>query len=422
MKRYKIFLWILLVSFAFTAVAQESKELKRKKEALQRDIERLEKEAAVAAKGKKMTLAQINALKAQINIRQQKIGVINSQVANLSAHIAQNTHKVENLKSQLSVLKKEYANTILFAQRNQNAYSKMMFVFGAEDFNQAFKRVKYLQQFGQYRKKQAGYIEVKKSDLNTEIVILDKNKKEKKNLLNEEVQEKVKLDKNKKVQVVALNQYKATEKQYQKDIQKRRQQQAAIDREIRAAIRREIEIARRKAEAEEREAERFANAKAKAENKPAPAAKPKKSNTNFLNATPEMEKLSNAFEGNKGSLPWPVQHGQIAERFGKHKVDQATIDNQGIIIETPESENVRAVFSGTVASVTLITGRYMVLIKHGGYFTIYHNLKTVSVSAGTKVGLKQSIGEVGNTGETPLLQFQIWKASNPVNPEHWIAK
>jgi hypothetical protein len=48
---------------------------------------------------------------------------------------------------------------VLFAYRNQSAYNKLMFIFASKDFNQAYRRLKYLQQFGTYRERQARYIQ-----------------------------------------------------------------------------------------------------------------------------------------------------------------------------------------------------------------------------------------------------------------------
>ncbi len=401
------------------AFGQSSAELKRRKEAIQREINLLQKNAAEAAKKKRLTLSQINALNAKIRLMQNKISLINSEIKNLDNEIHENTNAVTNLKGQLGQLKKEYASMIRFAQRNRNAYDKMMFIFAAKDFNQAYKRIKYLQQFGQYRKKQADYIQGKQKDLNYRIVTLDKSLKEKSNLLKEQESERNKLGKNKSEQSKVLNQYSKQEKQIKQDIAARQRTQAAVERSLRAAIAREIEAAKRR---EEEEA-RAAAAKAKAENReaPEPAAKPKTS-SGYLTATPESARLSSQFEGNRGSLPWPVATGIITERFGVHKEGQASYTNDGVNIETAEGAAVRAVFEGVVSAVDSQLGRYYVLIKHGAYFTVYSNLKSVSVSRGDKVSTKQTIGTVANSDGTPQLQFQIRRGMAAQNPEAWIAK
>jgi septal ring factor EnvC (AmiA/AmiB activator) len=418
MKLYKSLLFLFLMTVAAGAFAQSSSQLKRKKEALQREIELLQRNLTKTASSKKLTMSEIQALNAKINLMQSKISVINSEIKNIDGQIHENTNTVLSLRGQLAQLKKEYAGMIRFAQRNQNAYDKMMFIFAADDFNQAYKRIKYLQQFSQYRKKQADYIMGTEKNLNYKIVVLDRSLKEKSNLLREQESEKEKLGKNKSEQSQVLNRYSKEERRFSRDIAARKKQQAALDRAIRSAILREIAAAKRKAEAEER----AAAAKARAENKTAPAATTTKTNSGYLNATPEAAKLSAAFENNRGSLPWPVAQGSITEHFGLHTVGQAKIDQNGVKIATNGGASVRAVFGGKVSSIGNSMGKYYVLIKHGEYFTVYQNLQTVSVSTGETVATKQSIGVVSGSDEMPELDFQIWRGSTPQNPEAWISR
>jgi septal ring factor EnvC (AmiA/AmiB activator) len=417
MKLFKLLLILFVIFLSTDAIAQSSAELKRKKEALQREIDLLQKNANIAASSKKLTLSQINSLNAKIRLMQNKIGVINSEMKNLDNQIHENTNVVHTLKEQLDQLRKEYASMIRFAQRNRNAYDKMMFIFAASDFNQAYKRITYLQQFSNYRRKQSDYITGKEKDLSYKIVILDKNLKAKSSLLEEQESERNKLGKSKTEQAKVLNKFSREERQYKKDIAARRKLQVQLDRSIRTAIAREIEIERKKAEAEER----LAAANAAADNKPAPATKAR-SNAGYLNATPEAAKLSNAFESNRGSLPWPVAAGSITERFGNHMEGQASYTNDGVNIETAQGAAVRAVFNGKVTTIRNQFGKYFVLIKHGEYFTVYQNLKSVSVAQGDEVTTKQTIGTVADNEGTPQLQFQIRRGMNAQNPEGWIAK
>jgi hypothetical protein len=55
-------------------------------------------------------------------------------------------------------LKTEYARLIYSTYKNRNAYSRLMFIFSSQNFNQAFKRLKYLQQYAEYRQAQANSI------------------------------------------------------------------------------------------------------------------------------------------------------------------------------------------------------------------------------------------------------------------------
>lgn len=431
MKLHKYLFILFLSVLTLSAVAQTESQLRRKKEAIQREIEQLQKNLNKAASGKKLTIQQINTINAQIRLRQDKIGTINSEIKNLDNQISQNTNTVHTLQGQLGDLKKEYAGMIRFAQRNRNAYDKMMFIFAAKDFNQAYKRIKYLQQFSQYRKKQAGYIENTQQDLNGKIKVLDKTLREKSELLKEQEKERERLGKDKSEQSVVLNKLSKQEKQFKQDINTRIKQQAQIDKAIRLAIQRAIEEARRKAAEEARIAAakaaaeaKAAAARAKAENKPVPAAPAaaKEKNTNeLLTNDAGSAKLAAGFENNRGRLPYPVA-GTITEHFGVHKVDQASMNNEGVNITASEGAAVRAVFDGEVLGVSLIYGKYVVILMHGNYFTIYQNLRSASVSKGDKVSTRQTIGVLANTGDIAELHFEIMRGQTKLNPEAWISK
>lgn len=414
MSLIRLFLCFLFLLCAGSAFSQSSSELKRRKEALTHEIEMLRNSQRKVASSKRLSLKQINALNAQIRLREEKIRTINSEIRLLDNQIYENTNTVRSLQSQLSKLKKEYAAMVLFAFRNQSAYSKLMFIFAAKDFNQAYKRLKYLQQFGDYRQKQAHYIEHTQKALGVKIVELDHNKREKSGLLSDQENEKKTLGKEKNDQSVQLSRLSKQEKQLRQELLQKQKEVARLNRAIQTAINREIEEERRRAEA----AARAAAARTGTD------AKPVARGSSVLAATPESAKLSSDFLSNRGKLPWPVAVGTIVERFGNHGYGvNVTVENNGIDIKTSEGATVRAVFSGEVRSVYNIGGQYAVLIRHGEYFTVYSNLRTVSVSKGEKVSLKQSIGTVitDPVDGTTQLHFEVRKGAAPQNPEGWLA-
>lgn len=428
--KYIIVISFLLCFFTvFNAHAQSSKELKHQREVLTQQLDQLKHESQETANNKKTTLKQLNLLKQQINLRQEKINNINSEVRNLDNQISESNNSVNNLQTQLDQLKKEYAAMVLFTYRNQSAYNKLMFVFAAKDFNQSYKRLKYLQQIGNYRERQAGYIQGTQTELHVKIIELDKNKKEKNGLLIDQEKEKKTLgiEKNSQVQVVAdLSEHEGILKRQQKDVQKKI---SKTNKEINSAIRREIEDARRKAELEARAAQRVAEARAKAENKDVPAPKLKlitknSTTSEVLNATPEAAKLSNDFLDNRGSLPWPVTNGSIKLGFGIYYDSEGIkSESYGWGIKTNSGAPVRAIFQGEVKSISNISGTFLVVIQHGEYFTAYSNLKSFNVKQGQKVSTKQSIGTVATDSATgdAIVEFALYKGKTPVNPKIWLA-
>ena len=127
-------------------------------------------------------------------------------MAFLNRQINENNQSISGLKKDLAKLKGEYAKMIYYAYKNQDAYSRLMFVFAAKDFEQAFMRLKYLQQYSEYRHKQAEIIINTQKSLNEKIQELEAKKSDKKVLLSSEETEKKNLtsEKNEKEQVQQL--------------------------------------------------------------------------------------------------------------------------------------------------------------------------------------------------------------------------
>ncbi len=415
----KIVLLLFFVVFTVQGFAQSSSELKRRRDKITAELDKLNDEYDRISRDKRTSLKQLSLLKAQIDLREEKIKTANSEIRLLDHQISDNSNNVRSLQSQLDQLKKEYAAMVLFAFRNQSSYNKLMFIFAANDFNQAYKRLKYMQQFGDYRQRQANYIQGTQKELHIKIVELDHNKQEKHNILLDQEKEKEKLGKQKENEAQVVNTLSQQEKRTKKEMAQQNKLLSQIKRSIGAAIRREIEEEKRKAAEEAR----IAAAKARVENKPNAVAKPVLKGTDVLSATPEAAKMSNDFLGNRGRLPWPVANGAIVARFGITFIQGIKTDNTGVDIKTNPGASVRSVFSGEVSKVENVDGSYLVVIRHGEYFTAYMNLRSASVSKGQKVSLKQNIGAAGvdpESGDTQV-HFELWKGFTPQNPQSWIA-
>jgi murein hydrolase activator len=426
MKFLKIVFLVFAVFFAVRVHAQSSDELKKRRDRYNQELEELNREYEETANNKRSSLKQLSLLKAQINIREDKINSINSEVRLLDNQISESTGTVHNLQSQLDQLKKQYAAMILFAYHNRNSYNKLMFIFASKDFNQSYKRLKYLQEFAGYRERQAQYIEGTEKDLHVKINELDNTKKEKNNILVDQIKEKVTLGKQKKdeVRVVAdLSKQQGQLKEQQRDIQRKI---AKTNQEIRDAIRREVAEQRRKAE----EAARLAASTANAANPGNKTVKPTRERTitsasttsEVLNALPENAKLSSDFLDNRGHLPWPVANGIPIRWMGVYTIEGIRTECDGVEIKTNGGAPVRAVFEGKVASINNVYGTYTVIVIHGEYFTAYSNLKSVSVSNGQKLNTKQMVGTVATdpTNGDSIVQFSLYKGTNPVNPKIWL--
>ncbi|MBC7745373.1 MAG: peptidase M23, partial [Flavobacterium sp.] len=325
----KTFFLILLVLVSGISFSQSSTALKKKKQALNREIEILKRSRSKIDKSKKISLEDIRLLNAQINLREEKIGTINSEVKILNYKIQDHAGEVQSLQGQLKSLKFEYAKMLQFAQRNKNSYDKLMFIFAARNFNQAFMRLKYLQQFTSYRKRQAGYIENTRTDLEVQITRLDKNKQEKGVLLHDQEAEKENLGRDKESKSQEVVKLTRQEQTLRKQLTGKQKQASSLNRAIKEAIRKEVLAAQRRAA----EAARLAAAKAKAANATKTTDKPVAKGTSILASSPADAKLSSSFAGNRGRFPKPVS-GVVVENFGSHKYGNVTVYNPGINIKT----------------------------------------------------------------------------------------
>jgi len=418
---------IVLLLAAAVCQAQSSAELKKQRERLNREIEQLNQSLKTTSSNKSLSLKQVNALNVQLRLREQKISTINSEIRLINNQIASHNKTIQNLRDQLAKLRKDYESMILFAFRNRNAYNKMMFIFASKDFNQAFKRVKYLQQFNESRKERAKEIEDTQKAIALKVAQLEASKKEQAALLSEQEEERKVIAQEQGEQSKVLQALTTQEKQFKQELQKKQQEDERLARAIRTAIQREI-AEQRRLEEEARQAALALEAERTGKTvKEVEAEKPavRKSDTEVLASTPEAAKLSADFAGNRGRLPWPVQQGFITQGFGRHTVARnVTVNNTGIKIRTGNNAPVRAIFDGNVIQVANMTGSYAIIVQHGKYFSVYTNLGSPAVKRGQAVQRGQTLGTalVDPDDGSSEVHFEIWEGAAPINPEPWLAK
>ncbi len=397
----------ILILLPLLVFPQNKKDLENKKARLQKEIEFTNKQLQIVAKNKSATAEQLAALRKKIQLRESLIGTINAEINSIGGQIEQTSKEITSLEEQLARLKHDYAEMVRYAYKNRNVYQRMMFVFAADDFNQAYRRLKYLQQYNAYRREQADRIESTQQQLTGKKQDLEVKKNEKTSLRNNEVQEKTTLVKERQEQDQLMKNLTEREKKLRKDLADKQAAKLKLDRAIENIIRKEIEAAKKKAVA---------------------SGQKNVTNKNVFTLTPESQKLSSSFSGNKGKLPWPVEQGTISESFGEHphkELKGIMVKNNGIDIATTNGAGARSIFEGTVSGVISIPGAgKAVIIRHGEFLTVYSNLDNVSVHTGEKVTTKQRIGSVGKDSDSGKgeIHLEIWRNSDKLDPAGWIAR
>ena len=375
------------------------KTLEIQKKRLQAEIKQINSLLFKNTKQEKSVLSQVEDLNVKILVRTDLVKVNKEQANLLILQINVNQRNITNLRNELELLKKEYAEMIQKSYKSKSAQNRLMFLFSSDDFLQAYKRIQYIKQYTNYRKKQGEQIAEKTKTLQS----LNKN------LLEQKAQK----------EGLALENQKM-----QEQLQQERKSQQRLIRSLKNKSRSlagEIKQKQRKALAIDREIERLIREAIAASNK----AAGKKSNNAFA-LTPEAKKLASNFVANKGKLPWPVEKGFVIQRFGMqpHPVVKTTmIKSNGVTIATSPRAEARAVFEGEVMTILSFKGSNpTILIKHGNFITTYKNMGRVYVKKGDKVRAKQPIGEIfthPQTGKTAL-QFSVFNELRPQNPKSWI--
>jgi murein hydrolase activator len=388
-------------------IGQARKDLEKKRDALDKQINTTKALIEQARKEQRSAQQQVLLLGDQIERRNELIATMSTELGSVEREVEENEARVAELQQDLLKLREHYAQMVQFAYRNRSGLDRLSYIFAADDFAQAMKRARYLDQIAENRRQQAARIMAARTELEAKLEDLRAQSRRKADLLGLQVNEKRRLAEDLDEKESALAGLRKEEGQLRDRAKKQDKQKADLDNAIRKAIETEM-----RAEA------------AKAARSTGSAAK------GTLALTPEAKALADDMERNKGKLPWPVARGVITSRFGKqpHPVLKGIqIENNGVDITTEKGASVKAVFRGEVSSVIVIAGAgKAVVLSHGSYRTVYSNLRDVSVTKGQKVETGQVLGTVLSEEGTSTAHLEVWKIASDglgkQDPSTWLLR
>jgi septal ring factor EnvC (AmiA/AmiB activator) len=426
----KIFATFVFFLCTIAALAQEptKDQLEKQRADLKKEIQATEKALIETQKTTKVNVGQLSLINKKLNLQDNVIRNISGEIQKLGDNIYLSQLEINKIKRILDTLKIEYAKSMVYAYKNRSNYDFLNFIFAANNFNDAIKRIAYLKSYRNYREMQAENILKTQALLEDKIQKLSGMKAQKKDVLDEKDKELEKLQKQKEEKASIVNQLKGRQKELSAQVREKRKQDAKLKNAITAMIRREIE--RAKAEAARKEKERLAaaaknNKSNAASDKPATASKPASSipSGSVLVSSEADRELNASFEKNKGALPWPAD-GYVISHFGPNQYPGGIdYNNPGVSIGVKVGAPVKSIFDGEVTLVNYMDDKQVVFIKHGKYFTVYSNLASASVQRGDKVKTGQVIGKAGvNDDGNGEVDFILMQESNNVNPESWLKR
>ena len=434
---------IIAMTSLFSLHAQTVKELELQRKQTLQKLETTSKILNETKKSQRSTLNKLTIIGKNIKERKKLITNITSEIGQLDTKMQQLTEEKVKLESKLSLLKKDYVKLVQEAHVNRSLYAKIMFVLSAKSFDQSYRRLRYMQEYTDYRKQQVNQIEHVKTEIIHKNDSLAVHKVTKVKVVKEKETEAKKLTKDEQKEKVLLTELQKKEKNLRADLKIQQKKANDLNNKIERIIAEEIRKAEAKRAAAEakrvaEENKRIASEKKKTTNEPKNNTSQRtntKTETTTTRTSPavttltkEETLLSGNFERNQGRLPWPTSNGFISGHFGiqQHPVlKHVTSNNKGVYIQTPAGSSARAVYDGVVTQVFMIQGSNGVIVQHGNYRTVYANLTQVFVREGEHVKAKQAIGKIYTDDEKDNkteLYFQVWKDKNIQNPENWIAR
>jgi murein hydrolase activator len=383
---------ICLYIFVWDINGQSRKELEEQRKKTLEEIVYVDNMIKETEVKKSSGINEIRIIGNRLTLRQNVIEGFKEEIDLIDDRIELNKLAIDLMEKDLESVKSEYAKTILKSYKSSKGFPDLVYILSAKDFNQGYKRIKYLQQMARFRRKETEIISELKSEIeltksrmeedHANIVDLKSKEEKQKELLQQEQDKKKKM----------VNNLGNKEKQLKKDLEEKKKAAQRIESEINKIIEDE---------------------------------KKRASST----MTPEMKLIGDSFAENKGRLPWPVEKGIVTGKFGPQKHPVLTYvdeNNPGIEITNIGKTNVRSVFKGQVVRVFAIPGANMsIIIKHGKYYSVYQNLVNVKVKSGDQVESKQELGEIfcdSNNGSNSILKFMIFDEKEKVDPEIWITK
>jgi murein hydrolase activator len=413
--------------------AQDKTALQSKYNKLQDEIKDAQDLLSETQKKKKNTLGQVKLLDRKIDVREEMIQNLSFQVHDVSKEIKEAATTITTMEENLADMRDDYAKMIFYAYVNDKEYEPMHFIFASGSINDAYTEVEYVREYTTYRKQQAAAIKAAQAALKNRKEQLEKDIVNKQDLLVKEQDQRNVLAKEKEQHDQTVKSLQGEEKKLKAEIDKKKKDANALNKQIQNIIAEEIRKEKERAEAEAKKAaaEKAAKEKASAGSTTTStgttAAKEEKAAPVITGLTPEMELIGKNFAGNKGRLPWPVERGTITGRYGTHPhpvLKNVTVENNGIDITTTKGSTVRSLFEGEVVNVIFNPSfQKGVIIKHGEYYTVYTGLTSLNVKAGDKVNTKQSIGTVYTSDDDRTeVHLEIWKGTTLMDPSGWITK
>ncbi len=384
--------------------AQDTSKQESRRAALRKEIAQLEQQLKENASKSNNAMTELKLVRKQVATRRELVAESEREIRALSDTIAVRQQAAKRLRERLEAMEAHYRRLVRNAYKNRDARVWYTYLLSSKNLGQASRRYAYLRDLSATMNTQARRLQEMRSTLEDDLARLTMLREEAESVRKAREQDLQSLRQEELRSDRLVANLQKDKNRYQKELNTKRKQVEALNREIERIIAQAVEEARKKEAAAKQQGNRQSSTK----------------------STQQDIKLSGEFAANKGKLPWPAD-GPIVERFGKHNHPVYTTlvmpANNGVNIGLSADAEVQAVFDGEVKRIIVMPGYgRCILVQHGAYFTFYCKLGHVDVKNGDKVKTGQTLGRIDTIDGQTELHFEVWKEKEPENPELWLRK
>ena len=398
-KIFSFALLFIIISSNISAKQESTKEIQNKIDnqsqelnSLRLEIEKIENRIN-SKKNEADNIEDIlEELNSKINLTEKLIRSLNKEEVVLSSKILETNENIKNKKDKLYDLRENLTQQVQYLYKHGRS-KPIEDLITTKDLNSYYYKRKYLNVITEYQNLISTQIDTIIAELEIQKLELNVNLDKKKKIRNEKESENNNLADDKKLRKKYLKKIKKDTKQLSSKLDEQRKLAEEINKMIQILI-------ADKEKARQREKE-------------------------LLNRRENKSNLGDDyFASMKGKLEWPVD-GKIVSKFGPNYNEKTKTwsENPGIDIRVNSGTQIYPVLDGLITKITFLRGYgNIIIIDHGGdYYTVYGNLKNISVTENEYVDESMKIAVVAEkTNTDSALHFEVWGNFETLNPEDWL--
>ncbi|HEY5969878.1 MAG TPA: hypothetical protein VIU35_17975, partial [Chitinophagaceae bacterium] len=243
-KRIYLFLALVFSACFLFAQTEDKAQLEKERQDIQKEIKQIQGEYDKLKGKTKQIVGQYNLIDRKIKLQNKYISNISKELRMIDDDIYMSNVEIYRLSKLLDTLRAQYSRSVVYAYKNRSNYDFLNFIFSANSFNDAIKRVTYLKTYRTYREQQVNTIKETQALIAKRKTDQLSKKKQKDGALQNQTEQAKALEGQKKEKDVVLNQLKSQEKDLQKQLTAKKKKDKDLQKAITSIINREIAAAK----------------------------------------------------------------------------------------------------------------------------------------------------------------------------------